>query len=396
MSVCIRHKFILSAGLMLAVAAQSPAFAYEAEDVASRLASSLAKMGYDISWSSSSLSGDDIVLENVMATMAGVEEKAALGAVELNGVAETDNGAYTIEMVSLPDYVIEEDKFKISINGGSMSGLYLPPEGAEKTVRALLPYSAAGLAGINMTGPDGEFFNMTNIQAVINLSEEAGPLDFTTIIEKFTFNSTSLPESEGRATLSALGYSVVEGSVDSSGVWDPVDGRMVLEKLAIQVNDAGTLDMTMDIGGYTMEFMESFQTLQKKMVEEGENGNGSAGIAMLGLMQQIIFNSASIRFDDNSLTNRVLEFVAAQQGVTPSDIVNQAKAVLPFALAQLNNPEFSAEVTSAVSAYLDNPQNLEISAKPGTPLPIAMIMASGMSAPNQLPNQLGVKVMANQ
>jgi hypothetical protein len=80
----------------------------------------------------------------------------------------------------------------------------------------------------------------------------------------------------------------------------------------------------------------------------------------------------------------------------PSDIANQAKAILPFALAQLNNPEFATQVTMAVSAYLDNPQNIEVNANPGTPLPVALLIAGGMSAPENLPNQLGVKVLANQ
>ena len=31
---------------------------------------------------------------------------------------------------------------------------------------------------------------------------------------------------------------------------------------------------------------------------------------MLGLMQQLTFHSASIRWDDNSLTKKVLDFVA--------------------------------------------------------------------------------------
>ncbi len=394
MIVCSPTKTLLAASTALSIFCISPAFAFEGEDVANRLVSVLENSGYAISWASSSVNGDAIVLEGVKAGMAGLDEQVEVGAVVLNGVAETDDGTYTVEMVSLPDYSKEKDGIKVSLSGASLSDLVLPPEGAEKTMRSIVPYSGFSLASVNVVGPDGKIFDMSNLGATMNIPDDGGQADFTTIIEEFTLNSASFPEAEARAVFAALGYSVVEGSMDSHGTWNPDDGRMIIDKMALDVKEAGTLDFNLDIGGYTLEFVESLQTMQKKMIEEGENEN--TGLAMLGLMQQITFHTAKIRFDDNSLTNKVIQFVADQQGMKPSDIVNQAKAILPFALAQLNNPEFTAQITAAVSAYLDDPQSIEISADPGTPLPIAMLVAGGMSAPEQLPSQLGVKVTANE
>jgi hypothetical protein len=70
--------------------------------------------------------------------------------------------------------------------------------------------------------------------------------------------------------------------------------------------------------------------------------------------------------------------------------------VLPFALAQLNDPELTTQVTQAVSAYLDDPQSLFIRAIPGAAVPFAMIMAEAMTAPQNLPKSLGVTVVANE
>lgn len=394
MTVCFPTKTLLAASTAFSVLCFSPAYAFEAEDVAGRLAGTLANSGYSISWASSSVNGDAIVLEGVKAGLAGAGDEVEVGAVVLNGVAEADDGTYTVELVSLPDYSLEEDGIKVSMSGATLSGLVLPPEGAEKSMRSIVPYTGIALALINVTGPDGEIFNMANLNAVMNIPEDGGQADFTTTIEGFTINSASFPEAEARAVFAALGYSVVEGSMDSHGTWNTDDGQMAINKMALSVKDAGTLDFNLDIGGYTLEFLESMQTMQKKMMEEGEDEN--TGLAMLGLMQQITFHSAKVRFDDQSLTNKVLQFVADQQGMKPSDIANQAKAILPFAMAQLNNPDFTAQVTAAVSAYLDNPQSIEVSADPGEPLPIAMLIAGGMSAPEQLPNQLGVKVTANE
>jgi hypothetical protein len=118
---------------------------------------------------------------------------------------------------------------------------------------------------------------------------------------------------------------------------------------------------------------------------------------MLGLMQQLTFNSASIRFDDDSFTSKAMDYAAKMQGVKASDLANQAKAILPFLLAQLNNPEFTTQVTQAVTAYLDDPQSIEIDAKPENPVPFALIMAGAMSGtPQDLIKTLAVSVTANE
>ncbi len=116
---------------------------------------------------------------------------------------------------------------------------------------------------------------------------------------------------------------------------------------------------------------------------------------MLGLAQQLSFNRAEIAFDDDSLTGKVLEYVAEQQNMSTSDVANQAKAILPFALAQLGDPDLTAKITQAVSTFLDDPQSLRITAAPPAPVPFALIAAGAMSAPKELTKTLGVTVTAN-
>ena len=50
--------------------------------------------------------------------------------------------------------------------------------------------------------------------------------------------------------------------------------------------------------------------------------------------------------------------------MSAKDIANQAKAIVPFLMAQLNNPELTTEVTAAVGKFLDDPKSLEIAAEP--------------------------------
>ncbi|RWB50768.1 MAG: hypothetical protein EOQ42_26030, partial [Mesorhizobium sp.] len=222
-------------------------------------------------------------------------------------------------------------------------------------------------------------------------------MEFSGTTEKFNADLTLVEDPKSKDVINALGYQNITGNLQMEGTWQPADGKMELSKYDISVDNAGTLGMTFGLGGYTLDVIKSLQEMQKKMAAQPEGADNSAqGMAMLGVLQQLSFNSASIRFDDDSLTNKVLDYVGKQQGMSGKDIANQAKAIVPFGMAQLNNPELTAQVSAAVGKFLDDPQSLEILAEPPAAVPFALIMAGAMSNPLDLPKTLGVTVKANE
>jgi hypothetical protein len=208
---------------------------------------------------------------------------------------------------------------------------------------------------------------------------------------------TKAPDEKTRAVMSELGYANLTGNFKAAGQWNTVDGRYTASDMTFLVDNAAALKMTFDIAGYTPAFVASIQEISKQMAEAGndESTAQAQSLAMLGLMQQLTFNAMSIRVEDASLTGKVLDFAAKQQGTDRATIVNQTKGVLPFMLAQLQNPEFAQKITDAVNAYLDNPKSLTIKAAPPAPVPFAQIAAAGMAAPQSIPQVLGVTVTAN-
>jgi hypothetical protein len=113
-------------------------------------------------------------------------------------------------------------------------------------------------------------------------------------------------------------------------------------------------------------------------------------------MQQLTLNSVSIRFDDASLTAKLLDLAAQKMGQPKEALINQYKGMLPVMAAQLQDPEFVTMLSNAVNAYLDNPKNIEIRTESAAPIPFAQIMATGMAQPQALIKTLGVQVIANQ
>lgn len=380
--------------LVLAIVAGS-ASAQDATAVAERLKSTLSKQGTEISWASVNGSGGTVTLEGVTVSVAGAPEKINLGNLTLEGVAEADGG-YTIGSAKFPEYSINQDGVSFEMKGTAINGLVLPAEGSTDPLAGMLFYDTADVASIDVKMGDKQVFALQGAHAAMTKPNGDQPMAFTVDIPTMSADLTAIPDPQTQAVITELGYQQIKGLVKMAGSWNPQSGQMALSQYDMTVNDAGTLGITFDLSGYTPEFIKSLQELQKQMAAQPAGGDQSAqGMAMLGLMQQLTFNAAAVKFTDASLTNKVLEYVAKMQGQKPADIANMAKAMVPFGMAQLNNPELTTQVTNAVSAFLDSPKSLTVSAKPASPVPFAVLMAGGMGDPTTLPKTLGVSVSAN-
>lgn len=372
------------------------ALAQDATAVAERLKSVLAAQNMTLGWTSVTGDASNAVLEGASIAMAGEGKPLSIGKVTLSGITEENRG-YKIEAITTEPYSVTEGTAKVDISPLTLGNVTLPATDSTDLLASFLMYETATLDNVSVKVGDKQAFQMTNFQAEITPPADGNAMEFTGSAEKFTADLTLVEDPQSKAAIEALGYQNISGDFQMEGSWQPTDGRMALSSYDVTVDNAGTLGMTFDLGGYTVDFLKSVQDLQKKMAAQPEGTDNSAqGLAMLGLMQQLTFHGATVRFDDDSVTNKVLEFLAKQQNMTAKDIANQAKAIVPFLMMELNNPELATQVTTAVTAYLDNPKSIEIAAKPASPVPFALLAASGMSNPKDLPKTLGLTVTANQ
>ena len=183
-----------------------------------------------------------------------------------------------------------------------------------------------------------------------------------------------------------------------AGAWEVEAGRINMPEMALTLNDVGRLNTSLDISGYTMEFLQELQTLQSEMIgkENDPKAQQAMGLATMGLMQQLTFNSLAFRFDDASLTGKVLEFAGKQQGISGEQMAQAAKGLLPFVLGRLGIPALQQQISEAANTYLDDPKNIEIKAAPEAPVPFGQIAGSAMGDPRSLAELLNVQVTANQ
>lgn len=394
----VHHRLFskLSLSTFILATTAAGAFAQDANAVADRFKQLMTQQGMELSWSAVNGDASAFSLEGVKLTVTGNPTPMELGKVSFAGVSE-DNGGYHIETVSTDPYSTTREGMTVEMSPFKFTGVKLPPAGATGPLANVMFYEGAELANFSVKVGAKTAFSMENLTAEITEPADGKPMGFTGAAEKFTADLTLVEDPQSKAAIEALGYQNISGDIEMAGTWQPTDGRMGFTQYDITVNDAGTFGMTFDLGGYTLDFIKALQDVQKKTAEQPQGADNSAqNLAMLGLMQQLTFHTASLRWDDDSLTNKVVDYVAKMQNMKPDDIKNQAKAIVPFLTAQLNNPELSSAITAAVTKYLDDPKSLEVSAEPSAPVPFAQIMAAGMANPVDLTKSLGVTVSANE
>lgn len=364
--------------------------------VAERIKSMFAAQGVEISWTG--VSGDDssMVLQGVSIKPAAEKEALPIGDVKLEGVTQA-NGGFDIATVSTSAFERTKDGVTLDLSPFVIHNMSVPADGAAGPLGSLMMYKSAELKNMTVKVGDKTAFSMDGLNVQVTPPADGKAMDFTASTGKFNADLSLVEDPKSKEVIDALGYQNISGNIAMAGTWQPSDGKMELSKYDIAVDNAGKLGLTFNLSGYTVDFIKSMQAVQKQLAAQPEGADKSAqGMAMLGLLQQLSFNGASVRYEDASLTGKVLDYVGKQQGMSSKDVANQAKAIVPFGMSQLNNPELSAEVSAAVNKFLDDPKSLEISAQPPSSVPFALIMAGAMSNPLDLPKTLGVKVKANE
>lgn len=397
----------LTIATALPVIFSGSAFALDGQAVAQRIQAYLVKQGSDITYKSVDTDGSTVVIRNLTTTLSASDaEKVNLGDLTLQDVSEEANGVYLIGNASLPDieYFNEAEKAKLQVTGISMSNIRLPEANAPSSdLSQMFYYEAASVGSIHASSDGKEFFALKEIdyesspiisEAPINMSVsvKSVDIDLKTISELEQAKATA--DSAGADIMHELGYDKIHGSYVSTGSWSPHTGDLTMDKNELNIANVGKLNLTFQLGGYDMKFVEGIEQAAKETAGDGDNE--ALPFALLGLIQQLSVSNISIRFDDDSLTSKLLDYYAKQQGSDAPALINQIKGMTPLMLGMLGVPEFAAEASSAIGTYLDNPKSIEISAQPATAQSMAVLIATATTDPTKLLSLLAVKLKANQ
>ena len=390
------RQFLFASAAAFAFA--SPAFALDGADVLKKINAAYSVQGAAVEAKSIAVNGSTVTLSGVtFGTAADPAQKIPVGNVTLDGVEE-DKGGYTIEKMSFDNVKFAQEGIAVDATDIYMTGVSVPADTNTGKLDSMLFYEEAHSGPVIVKIGEKESFSVAETNTTMTKSDDDSTVSFDLNASGFKADLSGVTDPKTKDAIDKLKVQTLNGDLTINGSWEVAPGTLTVEEYALDLKDVGRLNMAFSFSGYTLNFIKSMQEAVKAQAANPnkEQADQAAGLAMLGLMQQLSFNSAEISFDDASITKRAIDYAAGEQGMTGEQLAQTIKGMVPIMMAQLNVPELQNAVSAAVNTYIDDPKNFTISAAPAKPVPFPMIMGAAMGAPNTIPQVLGVTVTANE
>jgi hypothetical protein len=341
-----------------------------------------------ISIASSELSGSNVVLKGVsIKSEDGVT--TALGDVSLENVSEIADG-FKAEKISGGEFTFADPDSSMKIANWSIANAMFQKNGQPLDNGSTIPLENLSIGAIDISAKGNQVVHVDSVNWSISPVKANAPVDVDIKISGINVDMTKSDPSS-LATIEAMGLQTIKGDIKAIGSWNPVDGRLLLKEQSFDFADIGRLNLTLDISGYTLDVSNQISNTLKLV--GNKEASTAAGFAMLGIAQKLTFNQISLRFDDASITNRVLDYMAKQSGTTREAYVAQLKAMAPMMVMQLPEPGLQASWAAATSKFLDNPKSFEIKSVQTTPIPLEKMMTGAMALPDLI-KSLGITITA--
>ncbi|MBB6259587.1 hypothetical protein FHS77_000095 [Paenochrobactrum gallinarii] len=372
------------------------AFALDANAVAERIKSLYSKQGAEISFTAAEGDATAINLRGVKVALTSMSDEAfEVGDVTMKNVEETKDGGYRIGELIIPDIsadIQDEGKKsgKLIIEGATSTGFTIPAENAKSALDKMSFYDTATIKKIEIIGEDDVSLLMEDINAAFS-NKDGKKIDYSWNVGRIHMNLENI-EKDG--SMPDLGMNELNATITSNGTWLPESGVATLDKFDADIKDLGKLSMTTEIGGYDLAFVEAVQKTQEEMLAAGTD-DAAGGLAILGLAEQLTIKDIAIRFEDQSLTNKLFDHYAKAQGTEPQMLREQAKMLVPLMAMQLNNPEFAESVKVAAEKYFDDPKSFTLKASPDKAVSVASLVATAAIDPTKIIQLLKVSISAN-
>jgi hypothetical protein len=375
------------------------AFALDGQDLLRKINAAYASSGVVIDASGVDVNGDTVILKGANFTPEDgkVKDPVPLGDVTMTGVAAMDDGSYEIDRVDFQPINMTSEKSTITASDLYLSGVTVPGKTGTNDLSSVLFYEKAHSGPIAIKADGKDVLSVGEIEATSAIEDDGASLSFDAAVNGVKLDLSSVEDPKSKETIDALGLSNLDGKMTMKGNWELHSGTIDVEEYALDFKNIGKLDISFSLSGYTMDLMKQIQeaAAAAKANSADPQAQQAAGIATLGLLQQMSFLSADIRFDDAGLTARALDYSGKKQGVSGKDMGQMIKAMTPLLLAQAKLGALQNTVSAAVNTYIDNPKSFTITAEPENPVPFPMIIGAAMGAPETLPKVLGVTVTSN-
>ena len=319
-----------------------------------------------------------------------------VGEVTFSGISEQGQALYQVEKANFSNLSMEvsgADGFSISVPQSSAEGWYIRALGENPTpVDQLLATSSfarkISSGQINLNA-GGQSIAVDGVQSTWDGDPNTGAGTFSINVNNIAIPEAALALMDQGGMLKQLGYTSLNLDFTTTGDMK-LTGDKVSYRFDVGINGRDIAKLSLGAG-----FADIPLPVYAQLLSAHTEGKEPDYAALLPQMQQVLLNGASLRFEDQSLVNRLMPMAAAINGMDENTLRASIGPMLQLALVQFQNEAFSQQAMAAVNAFFANPKSLTITAKPAASLSVAQLSAMDPNKPGEAITKLGLTVTAN-
>lgn len=382
------------AALLSTVAFAQPSYAFEPTNnpVADAFLKALeGSDGTSVTYGGSSAEGKNVTFTDLKVDYENDEGKGTvtIGTAELvNGALKADD-VLSADAINLDSFELtDESQAALTFATGTITNPTIPTDlgddDAASQVAEVADYDKAEFQGLVLTDENGSDLPISKVMLEVTKRIDGKPRGGTIAVDDLVIKADAIDDPDTKKQLEALGYDQIKLDIDGAGDWNSEDGTMTLDAFKVDAENMGSLTISGQFMGFTPAVLAKLQT------------NNSDMNQLMQVLQDAKIGIISVRFDDASITGKALDYTAKEQDQSRSELIDEMVGQVNGLLAMLDNASFQKQVTDAVSSFLNDPQSLEVAAKPSAPVPFPQVVGTAMMAPQTLPSVLSVAVTANE
>lgn len=319
-----------------------------------------------------------------------------VGEVTFSGISEQGQALYQVEKANFSNLSMEvsgADGFSISVPQSSAEGWYIRALGENPTpVDQLLATSSfarkISSGQINLNA-GGQSIAVDGVQSTWDGDPNTGAGTFSINVNNIAIPESALALVDQGGMLKQLGYTSLNLDFTTTGDMK-LTGDKVSYRFDVGINGRDIAKLSLGAG-----FADIPLAVYAQLLSAHTEGKEPDYAALLPQMQQVLLNGASLRFEDQSLVNRLMPMAAAINGMDENTLRASIGPMLQLALVQFQNEAFAQQAMAAVNAFFANPKSLTITAKPAASLSVAQLSAMDPNKPGEAITKLGLTVTAN-
>jgi hypothetical protein len=324
--------------------------------------------------------------------------KITIGEMALEEISDAGGGLYEIGQAKFSAMKMEVaapdgTAFTIDMPEGSAEGWFVKVLGDNPTpldmMRSSMSIARRMSSGKMTANVMGQTISSEGYVSTWDGDPATGAGTFSTKIANVVIPEAAIAAIDPTGSLKQIGYRDLVFDMQADGTVTIVGESIGLDfSFAYAGKDMGVLKVSVTASDIPLAVYGELQKAQTM----GQEPDFSA---LMPQLQNVSFGSFTFRFEDASLTKRLLPMAAAMQGMDEAAMVANAGAMVQLGLMQLNNQAFTDQVVGAVNAFLKDPKSITVALKPAAPVKVQQLMTLNPANPGAVINLLGVSVTAN-